>query len=63
MRIKVCDKCGAKIIIKNTRERKDGIVKRRRVCTNCNRAFTTIEVPVTVGLKKYLVTEGYDTLA
>lgn len=62
MQIKECEVCGAKTIIKNTRVRKDGIIKRRRICTRCNDSFTTFEVPVTIGLKKYLATEGYDTI-
>lgn len=44
MYVKRCVDCGASTIVKDSRERPDGAIFRRRACPKCGFEFRTIEV-------------------
>lgn len=41
-----CPKCGAETIVKDTRARPDGNIRRRRRCPNCRHGFMTVEARI-----------------
>ena len=40
---KICEHCGAKTIVTNTRPHKDH-VRRQQICPKCQRTWTTVEI-------------------
>ena len=44
MYVKSCIDCGANTLVKDSRERPDGSISRRRVCPKCGYEFRTVEV-------------------
>lgn len=44
MYVKKCMDCGASTLVKDSRERPDGSISRRRVCPKCGYEFRTVEV-------------------
>jgi transcriptional regulator NrdR family protein len=45
MGIIYCSKCSATSDVADSRPTLDGLIRRRRQCTQCNRRWTTLEVP------------------
>lgn len=47
--VRYCNKCGSPTTVKDSRDRDDGYIRRRRECSNCNaEKFSTIEIPLEV---------------
>ena len=42
--VRVCPVCGKDTMVRNTRERENGVIYRRRGCSECNYRFSTIEI-------------------